>query len=484
MPSPCVCACLVDCLPRLDCFHLFLITLCVYSLCVPVFSLPVRFCFFMFLASQRFLVLTDLMLPTTARLTDYSSAFPVPDTLPRDRLPARVPTLDRPYHGLCRCLFLLGFVYICMDFLFIVPNPISKNSLLPYLVSESCEWIPRLYCTPYSTNWPKMDPADAEAVRAALRAQGERIVQTEKILHAVGGEMSGMSAQIGRLSEQFGQLMAQLTSPPVEQRQTPAPSADPAPSTAPAPGAASVLLPSPVTYVRPLHLSHPEKFSGESGDCRSFLVQCGFHFELQAPSFPTERSRVAYMVSYLTGRAEKWATAEWARDSPVCSSVQLFTETLRKVFDHTARGREAARALMDLRQGNRRVSTYAMEFRTLATESGWNEEALFDAFMRGLAESIRDHLTALELPNDVDSLIALVIKIDNRIQLREEERSRLHVNAPSRRGPATDPRLLSWRSPARFCPVAASPAPPRGFGGADAVGSYQTHGGGATTSFA
>ena len=272
--------------------------------------------------------------------------------------------------------------------------------------------------------------------------------------------MSGMSAQIGRLSEQFGQLMAQLTSPPVEQRQTPAPSADPAPSTAPAPGAASALLPTPVTYVKPLHLSHPEKFSGESGDCRSFLVQCGLHFELQAPAFPTERSRVAYMVSYLTGQAEKWATAEWARDSPVCSSVQLFTETLRKVFDHTARGREAARALMDLRQGNRRVSAYAVEFRTLATESGWNEEALFDAFKRRLAESIRDHLTALELPNDVDSLIALVIKIDNRIQLREEERSRLHVNAPSRRGPATDPRLLSWRSPARFSPVAASPAPP------------------------
>ena len=29
MPSPCVCACLVDCLPRLDCFHVSLITLCI-----------------------------------------------------------------------------------------------------------------------------------------------------------------------------------------------------------------------------------------------------------------------------------------------------------------------------------------------------------------------------------------------------------------------------------------------------------------------
>ena len=204
-------------------------------------------------------------------------------------------------------------------------------------------------------------------------------------------------------------------------------------------------------------------------------MQCGLHFELQAPSFQTERSCVAYMVSYLTGRAEKWATAEWARDSPVCSSVQLFTETLCKGFDHTACGREAARALMDLRQGNRRVSAYAVEFRTLATDSAWNEAALFDAFMRGLAESIRDHLTALELPNGVDSLIALVIKIDNRIQLREEERSRLHV------------RLILVYSPGDLLLGSAQWLPhqhPRGFGGAYAVGSYQTHGRGATTLFA
>ncbi|XP_060924550.1 uncharacterized protein LOC132998821 [Limanda limanda] len=82
----------------------------------------------------------------------------------------------------------------------------------------------------------------------------------------------------------------------------------------------------------------------------------------------TERSKVAYIISYLSGRAERWATAEWIRDSHICSSVQLFTETLSKIFNTTSPGREAARALMGFRQGNRRVSDYAIEFRTLAAD--------------------------------------------------------------------------------------------------------------------
>ena len=204
----------------------------------------------------------------------------------------------------------------------------------------------------------------------------------------------------------------------------------------------------------------PRSFLGNLGtvgpsSCNvDFILSCRHrHFRRNAPGWRTWSH-----TSPAERRSGRLPSGRETRPSaPRCSYSR---RPYARFFDHTARGREAARALMDLRQGNRRVSTYAVEFRTLATESGWNEEALFDAFMRGLAESIRDHLTALELPNDVDSLIALVIKIDNHIQLREEERSRLHVNAPSRRDPATDPRLLSWRSPARFSPVAASPAPP------------------------
>ena len=130
----------------------------VYIVCV---SLSSRCQFvlvsFMSLASQRFPVLIDLMLPTTTCPTDYAYASPVLDTLPRDRLPARVPTLDRTYYGLCRCLFLLGLVYLCMDFLSLYQIQTVKSVYCSFLVSESCNWIPKLYCTPYTFTLEQSD---------------------------------------------------------------------------------------------------------------------------------------------------------------------------------------------------------------------------------------------------------------------------------------------------------------------------------------
>ncbi|KAI3357242.1 hypothetical protein L3Q82_015694, partial [Scortum barcoo] len=52
--------------------------------------------------------------------------------------------------------------------------------------------------------------------------------------------------------------------------------------------------------------------------------------------------------------------------------------------------REASRALLSLKQRNRRVVDYAIEFRTLAADSGWNEAAINDAFVSGLTEKLND----------------------------------------------------------------------------------------------
>ena len=80
---------------------------------------------------------------------------------------------------------------------------------------------------------------------------------------------------------------------------------------------------------------------------------------------------------------------------------------------------------MDLRQGKRQVADYAIEFRTLSAECGWNIPSLLNASHHGLANAIKDQLVSLERPPDLDSLIALAIKIDNRLREREKERARL-----------------------------------------------------------
>ncbi|MGL5500211.1 MAG: DUF4939 domain-containing protein, partial [Plesiomonas shigelloides] len=90
------------------------------------------------------------------------------------------------------------------------------------------------------------------------------------------------------------------------------------------------------------------------------------HFALQANTFSTEQSKVAFVLTLLTGRAALWGTAVWENQDPCCASFKTLADEMKKVFDRAVYGREAARTLMELRQGERSVSDFSIEFRTLA----------------------------------------------------------------------------------------------------------------------
>lgn len=304
-----------------------------------------------------------------------------------------------------------------------------------------------------------MDSADNTQLNAALRSQGERLFEQEDQLNAMGyglrelnarhdGFQSAITSQVSTISEQLQQLTTCLEQlcPAIPHTQAPAPTAQP---TVPAP-------PLPVPVLFRANLSPPEKFSGNAPNCRAFLVQCGLHFDLQPDAFPTERSRVAYIITHLTGRAEAWATAEWANNSPVCQSVELFSATLKKIFDHSTPGPEAARTILSLRQGSRPVVDYAIQFRTLAADCGWNPSSLLDAFHYGLSDAIKDQMVALDLPRDLDSLISLAIKIDLRLKERERDRSTRRASPTRQWGEAHSIQGFSRWYPPRYQPAADS----------------------------
>ena len=172
-------------------------------------------------------------------------------------------------------------------------------------------------------------------------------------------------------------------------------------------------------------LPPPERYDGDPGTCRSFLSQCSLIFELQPSTFPTERARIAYLVTLMSGKARAWATAIWEQQSHICHCYEDFTAEMRQVFDSPVSGREAARTLLRLRQGSRGVADYAIDFRTLAAESSWNYSSLFDAFHHGLSDRIKDELAARELPDSLESLISLAVRIDSRLRERDRERKDL-----------------------------------------------------------
>lgn len=141
--------------------------------------------------------------------------------------------------------------------------------------------------------------------------------------------------------------------------------------------------------------------------CCSFLAKCSLYISLQPCSFPSEESKVAFVVTLLTGRAASWGTTVWEQRLPCCTSFQSFSDELNKVFDRAASGREVAWLLAELSQGDCTVTEYSTEFHTLAAECGWNDEAQWDMFLYGLSDLVKDEIYSLELPAGQQTLRGL-----------------------------------------------------------------------------
>ena len=60
---------------------------------------------------------------------------------------------------------------------------------------------------------------------------------------------------------------------------------------------------------------------------------------------------------------------------------------MRDTFDRSVSGPAATRQLFRIRQGQRSISDYAIEFRTLAASAGWGERELHGAYFNGLSRT-------------------------------------------------------------------------------------------------
>lgn len=112
----------------------------------------------------------------------------------------------------------------------------------------------------------------------------------------------------------------------------------------------------------------------------------------------------------------------------------LFTKTFSKIFQSSYPGLEAARVLMKLQQGAHSLSDYAINFCTLAADSWSNDSSLWVLFTMAYHDTIQDLLVAPEQLPDLDSLVALAIKLHNHV--REAERDQRQTSTP--KSPSTN----------------------------------------------
>ena len=168
----------------------------------------------------------------------------------------------------------------------------------------------------------------------------------------------------------------------------------------------------------------PERYDGDLGLCRSFLLQCSLVFELQPQTYPTDKARIAYLIGALRCEALAWAMAVWERGSVACSIYSAFTEEMRRVFDHpvpsTSPSRFPQRCLL----------------RSRVSDSCGGERLKRGGFLE--RES-----------SDLEHLIALAIRVDNRLRERRRERALRFSSTPSSMPPAASCPPLSVSFPPR-----------------------------------
>ncbi|SGY86444.1 BQ5605_C009g05818 [Microbotryum silenes-dioicae] len=199
-------------------------------------------------------------------------------------------------------------------------------------------------------------------------------------------------------------------------------------------------------------LPKPDKYDGkEKVKFKTFITQIKFYIFGNPSSFPTDKSKIAFIISHLTGDAfQHFEHAINAKDNSKpewLTNYQKFLDQAELVLGDPDYRNNLTRQLMSLVQSGP-ASVYASKFTQISSQLDWNQAALIAHFHKGLKLDLQAQLALHDDPQDLQSLIELAIKVDNKLHL-----ARHRTNA------STQFRQTNWQyshsvnSPLRTSPV-------------------------------
>uniref|UniRef100_A0A3B1K9L6 Ty3 transposon capsid-like protein domain-containing protein n=1 Tax=Astyanax mexicanus TaxID=7994 RepID=A0A3B1K9L6_ASTMX len=197
---------------------------------------------------------------------------------------------------------------------------------------------------------------DDNKVEAAVGNQGRVLEQHSQLFESITHTVTALSTQQSEQHSQLAQITTSLQGIASQLAQL---------SVANPVSLASASSPPVSSFTQPataFPVSKPDKYDGAPDSCRGFLLQISLFFANSAVG--SDSARISFFISRLTGKALEWATAVWP--SMERATYEHFLKEFKLVFDHPHYGQSQGELLVKLRQENRSVSDYALEFRTLA----------------------------------------------------------------------------------------------------------------------
>ncbi|KAL0173798.1 hypothetical protein M9458_029766, partial [Cirrhinus mrigala] len=309
-----------------------------------------------------------------------------------------------------------------------VINSACPTTSLSINMSQMDPTPPEQSLTAQQKTSPPLDPATAQATPSASPATVHQIT-TE--LSAQASTLMAHQHQLDRLTDLTGQLVQALQGLQLTPPATPPPAAPPA--ITPASGAQA--------FAASPRLAFPEKFDGSPAKSKGFLLQCSLFVSQQPHLYPTDEAKIAFVCSLLSGRALDWATAVWRLDQPTFPSFQAFLQRFKEVFQPSSENGEAGEQIMALKQGRRTAADYALTFRTLAAQSGWNDGPLKLHYRKGLNAELQVELACRDEGLPLEQYIELSIRVDNIMRARKPGRP-FTAMSPPMSPPAPEPMQI------------------------------------------
>ena len=113
------------------------------------------------------------------------------------------------------------------------------------------------------------------------------------------------------------------------------------------------------------------------------------------------------MGSLLSGIASSWF-APLLETNSLLHNFEEFVKEFKACFGDTDGARTAINKIRTLRQGDQPASTYAANFRLIASDIPLDEQALMEQFRSGLRSDVKDLL--LTFPEDPNHLQKLLVE--------------------------------------------------------------------------
>ena len=179
---------------------------------------------------------------------------------------------------------------------------------------------------------------------------------------------------------------------------------------------------SPQGFHKEPKIGLPVKFDGTRSQFRGFLNQVRLVLQMHPSRYPTDASRVGLIGTLLSGSALSWFAPILEKQSPLLNNFEEFISEFKACFGDTDSIRTAINKIRRLRQGDRPASAYAADFRLLASDIPWDDQALMEQFRYGLRNDVKDLLlTFPEEPKSLTEAISRAVRCDNRLFERRSE---------------------------------------------------------------